>query len=109
MTEVLPPRTDPADLQQPISPLERLLIGLLLLVLLGLKVAYAFHFRIDTDEVQHLHLVWAWSKGLLPYRDVFDNHGPIFHLLYSPLFRLFGERADIIIPMRLAVIPLWAL
>jgi hypothetical protein len=46
---------------------------------------------------------------LLPYRDVFDNHGPIFHLLYSPLFRLLGERADIIVPMRLAVMPLWAL
>ncbi|HSI13829.1 MAG TPA: glycosyltransferase family 39 protein, partial [Chthoniobacter sp.] len=105
----LPPTTDQADLQNRISPREGWLIGLLFLVLLGLKVAYAYHFRIDTDEVQHLHLVWAWSKGLLPYRDVFDNHGPIFHLLYSPLFRVFGERADIIIPMRLAVIPLWAI
>ena len=95
--------------QQNLPRLERYLLVALILVLLALKIAYAFHFRIDLDEPQHLHMVWAWAHGLLPYRDVFDNHGPIFHFLFSPVFRALGERADIIIPMRLAVIPLWAL
>jgi len=74
--------------------------------MLVLRVVYAFHFRVDTDELQHLHVVWGWANGHLQYRDIFDNHGAIFHLLFTPLFRLFGERADILIPMRLAMIPL---
>src|SRR5260221_60432 len=61
----------------------------------------------NSDEPQHLHIVWAWASGLLPYRDVFDNHGPLFAWLCSPLFRWLGERADIIEPMRLALAPLY--
>jgi hypothetical protein len=95
--------------RESIPRLERFSLVALILVLLGLKIAYAFHFRIDLDEPQHLHMVWAWAHGFLPYRDVFDNHGPIFHLLFSPILRALGERPDIIVPMRLAVIPLWAL
>lgn len=78
-------------------------------LLLGLRIIYACHFRFDTDEPQHLHVVWGWATGHLQYRDVFDNHGPIFHLLCVPLFRILGERPDILIPMRLAMIPLFAI
>jgi Dolichyl-phosphate-mannose-protein mannosyltransferase len=79
----------------------------LLLLLLILKVVYACTLRIDSDETQHLHVVWGWAHGLLPYRDLFDNHSPLFQFLYTPLFSILGERADIVIPMRLAVIPLF--
>jgi hypothetical protein len=72
-----------------------------------LRIVYAFHFRFDIDEPQHLHVIWGWANGHWQYRDVFDNHGPIFHLLCVPLYRLFGERPDILIPMRLAMIPLF--
>ena len=78
-------------------------------VLLVLRIVEAFHFRFDTDESQHMHVVWGWATGHLQYRDVFDNHGPIFHLLCVPLFRLLGVRPDILIPMRLAMLPLFAL
>lgn len=77
--------------------------------MLVLRIVEAFHFRFDTDESQHLHVVWGWATGHLQYRDVFDNHGPIFHLLCVPLFRLLGVRPDILIPMRLAVLPLFAI
>ena len=43
-----------------------------------------------------LHVVWAWATGRLPYRDVFDNHSPLFGFVFSPLFRLVGERNDIV-------------
>jgi len=40
------------------------------LALLALGVLFRFlyiwHFRIDSDEPQHLHVVWAWTQGLLP-------------------------------------------
>jgi hypothetical protein len=73
-----------------------------------LRVLLAYHFRIDSDEPQHLHVVWAWTRGLLPYRDIFDNHMPLFQALSAPLFQLLGVRADIVLPMRLAMIPLFA-
>ena len=79
------------------------------LLLLALKIAYARHYRIDSDEPQHLHTVWAWANGFLPYRDLFDNHTPLFQLLCSPLFRFLGERADIVVMMRLPMIALYAL
>ncbi len=78
-------------------------------VLLILRVVYAFHFRFDTDEPQHLHVVWGWATGHTQYREVFDNHGPLFHLCCVPLFWLLGERADLLVLMRLAMLPLLAL
>ena len=63
----------------------------------------------NSDEPQHLHVVWAWTQGLLPYRDVFDNHAPLFQALSAPLLSLLGERADIVAWMRLEELPFWAL
>ncbi len=78
-------------------------------LLLVLRWYYVRSFLWNSDEPQHLHVVWAWANGLLPYRDVFDNHTPLFHLLSVPIFRFFGERPDIILQMRMAMIPLFAL
>ena len=78
-------------------------------VMLVLRIIYAFHFRFDTDEPQHLHVVWGWANGHMQYRDIFDNHGPVFHLLCVPLFRAIGVRPDMLIPMRLAMIPLFGI
>src|ERR1700733_8557786 len=64
---------------------ERYLIIALFSLMLVLRIAYACRFRFDGDEAQHLHVVWGWVHGLLPYRDVFDNHGPLFHVLCAPL------------------------
>jgi len=79
------------------------------LALLALRLASAWSLRVDSDEPQHLHVVWAWTQGLLPYRNVFDNHTPLFQLLMSPLLALLGARADIVPCMRTATIPIWAL
>jgi hypothetical protein len=73
-----------------------------------LRVVAVFRYRIDSDETQHLHVVWGWSRGLLQYRDVFDNHMPLFHMLLAPLLRLIGERAEALIFMRAAMVPVYA-
>lgn len=78
-----------------------------LAALLLVRVAYIFRYHIDSDEPQHLHVVWGWTQGLLQYRDVFDNHMPLFHLLYAPLLSALGARADILFLMRLAMLPLY--
>src|SRR6266436_7668826 len=71
-----------------------------------LRVVYIFHYRIDSDEPQHLHVVWGWVHGLVQYRDVFDNHAPLFHLFSAPLVALIGDRPDILALLRCGVIGL---
>jgi hypothetical protein len=88
---------------------EAVLAGGILLAALALRVVYAFRYPFDTDEAQHLHVAWGWTRGLVQYRDVFDNHAPLFHLLAAPLVAAIGERPAILCWMRLAVLPLYAL
>lgn len=38
---------------------ERLLAGAFLAATCLLRLAYVFRYRIDSDEPQHLHVVWA--------------------------------------------------
>jgi hypothetical protein len=95
----------------PTSKLTRVEVGLgvaCLLMLLCLRWFYVSTQPWDSDEPQHLHVVWAWANGLLPYRDVFDNHAPLFQAMSAPLFSLLGERADIVAAMRWAMLPLAA-
>ncbi len=77
------------------------------LTLIVLRAIALVHNAVDSDETQHLHLAWAWSEGLVQYRDVFDNHAPLLHLLSAPLVALLGERADVVLQMRLAMVPLF--
>jgi hypothetical protein len=74
-----------------------------------LRIAVLFRYRIDSDETQHLHVAWAWTHGLVQYRDVFDNHMPLFHILSVPLLLAVGERPEALIAGRLAMLPLFAL
>lgn len=81
-------------------------LAMLLVAYAALHLLLLRSAPVDSDEPQHLHVVWAWSQGLVPYRDTFDNHAPLFHLIYAPLLRLVGETPDVLLWMRLAIIPL---
>ena len=74
-------------------------------VLLAMRLLWLGAYPLDSDEPQHAHVAWSLAQGDTPYRDVFDNHGPLFALLYAPLMHALGERADIFWWLRLAVIP----
>jgi hypothetical protein len=76
--------------------------------ILALRIVYLREFRFDTDEPQHLHVVWSWVRGLVQYRDVFDNHAPLFHLMMAPVAAAVGERPGILYAMRAAMVPLSA-
>lgn len=78
------------------------------LVALGiaLHAGYVVHHRMNSDEPQHLHVAWSVAHGLLQYRDVFDNHSPLFSLFMAPVVGVIGERPDIVLLARLAMIPL---
>ena len=77
------------------------------LLLLLMRLAYVWMLRVDSDEPQHLHVVWCWTQGLVQYLNIFDNHTPLFQLLMAPVLSLVGERADVMVWMRMAVTPLY--
>jgi len=102
-----PGETSPASAAT-LSWVEIAIIVFALVVLTVLRWYSVYSHRWNSDEPQHLHVVWAWTVGKLQYRDIFDNHTPLFHIVSAPLFRWLGERADIVQPMRRAMIPLFA-
>ncbi|MEI7634003.1 MAG: hypothetical protein WCK47_06955 [bacterium] len=86
---------------------ERLVFAALFAAMAVLRIVLVFRYQIDSDEPQHLHVVWGWTQGLAQYRDIFDNHAPLFHMLNAPILAALGERSDIIILMRFAMLPLF--
>jgi hypothetical protein len=87
----------------------RFILAAIAAVSLIFRALAFFRYRFDSDEPQHLHVTWGWTAGLLQYRDVFDNHAPLFHILTAPLLSLAGERATILFFMRLPMLVLWAI
>jgi len=90
------------------SPYEHLALFVLFLLMFVMRIAAAWHYRIDSDETQHMHVVWGWTRGLLQYRDIFDNHTPLFQMLMAPYMKLFPERVHTILWLRAAMIPFFA-
>ena len=81
--------------------------AILVMLYVTLRLLLVRGAALESDEPQHLHVAWAWTQQGVPYRDVFDNHMPLFHMLCAPLLSLLGERADILDCMRgLAGVPL---
>jgi len=80
-------------------------LRLLLAASLLARAFFTVLCRIDSDEPQHLHVAWGWSRGLVQYRDLFDNHFPLLHLLFAPLMRVMPESSTSFLLMRLAIAP----
>jgi 4-amino-4-deoxy-L-arabinose transferase-like glycosyltransferase len=74
--------------------------------LLVLRFLFLARHGVDSDETQHLHVIYGWLRGELPYRDQFDNHTPLFAWLFLPFARLAGETPNVVLFARLAQIPL---
>jgi hypothetical protein len=76
-------------------------------LMIALRLANMMQSRFDTDESQHAHVIWAWARGFIQYRDVFDNHMPLFQIMFAPIFGLIGDRATILYWMRFILLPLY--
>ena len=92
----------------PLPKSERILLWSTAALSLVLRAVAFFNYRFDADEQQHLHVTWGWTAGLVQYRDYFDNHAPLFHLITAPLLALLGERSDILHWMRVPMLLLFA-
>src|SRR5438874_3548923 len=60
------------------GPGEFVAAAVLFALMVVIRVVNILHYRFDSDEPQHLHVIWAWARGFVQYRDVFDNHMPLF-------------------------------
>src|SRR6516164_6192425 len=83
--------------------------ALLLIALILLRVITIMHYRFGGDEPQHLHVVWGWARGFVQYRDLADNHMPLFHILFAPVYKLIGDCGTVLYWMRIAMQPLYML
>ena len=101
----------PGGLRDLFLPLRdvRGMTGVLLGFALALRLVYAHTYRVNNDETQHLHVVWSLLQGMVPYRDFFDNHTPLFQVLVTPLLYIVGVRADAMFFMRLFLLPIYVL
>ena len=97
-----------STIRRVLSRSERVLFGSGAVLALLLRAAAWFRYRFDSDEQQHLHVAWGWTAGKVQYRDLFDNHAPLFHMVTAPVLALFGERSDILLWMRAPMLLLFA-
>src|SRR5438477_12782555 len=79
----------------------------LLIALILLRVITIIHYGFGSDEPQHLHVIWGWARGFVQYRDLADNHMPLFHILCAPIYRLIGDCGTILYWMRIVLQPLY--
>ena len=108
MTDAPPPPPVPLRGGDAVVPkAERSVLLVALVAMLALRAAWILRRGYDTDEAQHYHVAWAWSEGRALWRDVFDNHMPLFHVLCAPFVSAVGERADALLFGRLAMVPLF--
>src|SRR5438477_3444707 len=89
------------------GPTEFVAAAILFALMIVIKLANMTHYRFDSDESQHMHVIWAWARGFVQYRDVFDNHMPLFQIMFAPIFGLIGDRATILYWMRFILLPMY--
>ena len=88
-------------------PHEFISAALLLIGLILLRAITIAHYKFAIDESQHLHVVWGWARGFVQYRDLADNHMPLFQILCAPIYKLIGDRGTILYWMRITLQPLY--
>jgi len=75
---------------------------------LGVFALFLCFYRAwDADEFEHLQFTWLLSQGRTPYRDFFQHHTPVFHLMTAPVFDMIrgsGEGVMLVAPFGLRVL-----
>ena len=89
------------------GPAEFIAASALFVLLIALSILNVLHRSFDSDESQHLHVIWGWTRGFVQYRDNFDNHMPLFHIMFAPVAGLIGERPTILYWMRFILLPMY--
>src|SRR5215469_8908220 len=89
------------------GPAEFTAAAILFVLMIVVKLVNVTRYRFDSDEPQHMHVIWAWARGFIQYRGVFDNHMPLFQIMFAPIFGMIGDRATILYVMRFILLPMY--
>jgi hypothetical protein len=89
------------------GPDEFIAAAILFALMIVIRIVNITRYGFDSDEPQHLHVMWGWTHGLVQYRDLFDNHMPLFQIMFAPICGLIGERATILYLMRFIMLPMY--
>jgi hypothetical protein len=76
-----------------------LLTGLVVLARLWL----VFRRLYDPDELQHLHAGYCVWRGLVPYRDFFEQHQPVLWYVSLPFFAIWGASLNVLFAGRVLI------
>lgn len=95
-------------LEKPASVIARpdalLLLGALVLVsLLGMRIAVGHDRYLDRDELEHLNAAYFISQGETIYGSFFENHPPLIAWSLQPIVRSSDTPATIISRARIAI------
>src|SRR5215475_5894832 len=91
------------------GPPECIAVASLFALMIVFRIVNMLHYQFDSDESQHLHVIWGWAHGFVQYRDVFDNHMPLFQIVLAPIVALIGERATILFWVRFILLPMYCI
>lgn len=93
---------DPLSPQSPRSRLVSLLGLLALSTLPLLFLAPLFQAPFDPDQGAYATIARGWLRGEIPYKDLWDNKGPLLFLWYAASFAWLGE--SVLAPRLLAAV-----
>jgi len=60
----------------------------------------------NVDEFEHLHVIWLFEHGIMPYRDFHHTHLPYYNLILYPLYSLVGPVAELPGLVRIFLFPI---
>ncbi len=81
------------------------LLGAVLAAALARLVSFVLSGRFNVDEFENIQMLWLYDRGVIPYRDYLHSHTPLFNLLIWPIYRIIGERPEVLGAVRVAILP----
>jgi len=65
------------------------------LLFLARQLWFCLFGCLNVDEFEEFQVIWLFDQGVLPYRDFFHTHLPVYDLLLYPLYALLGPRMEL--------------
>ncbi|HOE13033.1 MAG TPA: glycosyltransferase family 39 protein [bacterium] len=70
-------------------------------VILLIRIPEFLYRLFDPDEFEHLHAAFCINNGMVPYRDFFEHHTPLFWMGLQPLYLFFENPIRMLLAGRL--------
>ena len=84
-------------------------LSILLLIfnlMLGVAaIRYSVLPHINVDEVEHIHVSWVLSQGIIPYRDIHQPHMPLLWMLTWPVMCWLPHTFEAVLALRSVCVP----